>query len=181
MLPSQDFQQRFDGWNHRIYACKQHCSCMSRTIRRNAVEFLLGVQGVFTFGRDHEKRCAVRYLRKSSDCALVLAVVDAVHDVIERKVIPSSSHPVLVQAFSNGGSGVWEQTGSWLCKLCVEDSDFQSVWHQLAKSSKRIATRKRAKWQWRVSKKLTPNQSLHPRAVRHTSVVRVRWRVNFFR
>ena len=90
---------------------------------------------VFTFGREHERNCAVRYLRNADDAQLIINVVDAVHDILEGKVTPDSFGPAATLAFSNGGSGVWEQTGSWLRKLAARHPELESVWHELSQHS----------------------------------------------
>ena len=85
---------------------------------------------MFTFGRDHEKKLAVRNLRNPDDVQRATEVVDAVHNLIERKVSADSIRPIFVRAFSEGGSGVWEQTGSWLCKLSAESPELLPLWHE---------------------------------------------------
>lgn len=40
---------------------------------------------LFTFGREHERKCAVAYVRNPAQAELILQVVDAVHDFLEGK------------------------------------------------------------------------------------------------
>jgi hypothetical protein len=87
---------------------------------------------MFTFGRDHEKKCAVEYLRDPRQADLITTVVDAVHDVIEGKAIDGGIRPIVTRAFVEGGTGVWEQTGSWLRRLATENVDEKSLWQELA-------------------------------------------------
>jgi hypothetical protein len=89
---------------------------------------------MFTFGREHERECAVRYLRDKDDAHLITSVVDAVHDVLEGKSPPESVRPLAIRAFSDGGSGVWEQTGSWLRNIAAKYPDLSTVWLELSNS-----------------------------------------------
>jgi hypothetical protein len=89
---------------------------------------------MFTFGREHERECAVRYLRDPNQAHLITSVVDAVHDVLEGKSTPDSVRPLAIRAFTEGGSGVWEQTGSWLRKLAAKYPELDSVWRDLSHS-----------------------------------------------
>lgn len=89
---------------------------------------------MFTFGRDHERNCAIRNLRRPAEADRILGVVDAVHDVIDGAATIDSVRPIFVRSFSEGGSGVWEQTGSWLLKLSADQPTLSSVWYDLANS-----------------------------------------------
>jgi hypothetical protein len=90
---------------------------------------------VFTFGRDHERKCAVRYVRTPAQAEMIRQVVDAVHDLLEDKLTLTAIRPVLVHAFSAGGSGVWEQSGSWMRRIANENPTFEVVWRELALAS----------------------------------------------
>jgi hypothetical protein len=103
--------------------------------RASAVESLLGGKAVFTFGRDHEKKCAVAKLRKSDQAAILVGVVDAVHDLLEGKSSLDDMRPTLTNAFASGGTGVWESTGSWMRKIMGEHPTFATVWRELATHS----------------------------------------------
>jgi len=87
---------------------------------------------VFTFGRDHEKRCARQYVRAPDQCVLADEVVDAVHDLLESKKPYEEVARLLKRALSEGGSGVWEQAGGWILKLAREYSAFDAIWAELA-------------------------------------------------
>jgi hypothetical protein len=89
---------------------------------------------MFTFGREHELECAVRDLRDANQAHMITNVVDAVHDILEGKSTPESVRSIAIRAFTDGGSGVWEQTGSWLRKLTAEYPELESVWHELSNS-----------------------------------------------
>jgi hypothetical protein len=90
---------------------------------------------VFTFGRDHEKKCAAEKLRKPDQAAILVGVVDAVHDLLERKASLDEIRPTLTEAFSFGGTGVWESTGSWMRQIMTEHPAFAAVWRDLATHS----------------------------------------------
>ena len=87
---------------------------------------------MFTFGRQREKECAAYYLRNQDQLSLIEDVVDAVHDVIEDKREICDVHDVFEHAMINGGSGVWEQTASWITKLSMEHKDLLTVWRKLS-------------------------------------------------
>ena len=60
---------------------------------------------MFTFGREHEKKCEPRYVRNPEQVPLLLAVVDAVHDLIEDKGTEEALKKSLRKAFIEDGSG----------------------------------------------------------------------------
>jgi|AGTN01.1.fsa_nt_gi hypothetical protein len=90
---------------------------------------------MFTFGRDQEKICAGHYLSNQKQVDLIGAVIDAVHDLLEDKISKEALRPVLEQGFTEGGSGVWEQTGIWLRKLSDEFPEFATMWIDFADHS----------------------------------------------
>ena len=87
---------------------------------------------MFTFGRDHEKKCAAAKLRKPDQAAILVGVVDAVHDLLEGKSSLDDIRRILTNAFISGGTGVWESTGSWMRQIMSEHPPFASVWAELA-------------------------------------------------
>jgi hypothetical protein len=87
---------------------------------------------MFTLGRQREKEHATRNLRSDADKQLIEQVVDAVHDVLEKVKGPENVEPVLAEALVEGGSGAWEQTGSWMCQLAREHPSLTRLWLQLA-------------------------------------------------
>jgi len=91
---------------------------------------------MFTFGREHEKRCAAHYLRDPSQIGLIADVVDAVHDVLEGKCRVDDVRQTCSRAFCDGGSGVWEQTALWMTKLDREHPLLLSDWRTLAANKK---------------------------------------------
>lgn len=88
--------------------------------------------GMFTFGREHEKRHALRFVRDKEQAELISEVVDAVHDLIEGAAKPPYVAAVLKRAMIDGKSGVWEQTESWLRKLSVHYPAFPLAFEELA-------------------------------------------------
>lgn len=92
---------------------------------------------MFTFGREHEKKCALGHMRSKNakEVRLIIAVVDAVHDLLETNATEDAVRTILSQAFVEGGTGVWEQTGSWLRKLIKEYPRFESMWLEFANNA----------------------------------------------
>ena len=91
---------------------------------------------MFTIGRDREKRHAGKYIRDPKNFSIVHNVIDAVHDCLEGSEDDDSVRQVFRDAFFEGGSGAWEQAGSWLRKLCSEYPRFSDIWTELAKHPK---------------------------------------------
>jgi HEAT repeat protein len=87
---------------------------------------------MFTFGRDRERSCAVQYVRNPAERPLAEHLVDVIHDVLEGTADVKSLAVVLKHNLAEGGSGVWEQAGSWLRKLAVEYPELHQVWRDLA-------------------------------------------------
>ena len=82
---------------------------------------------VFTFGREHEQECARRNVRNPAQSGLVTELIDAVHDLLEAKASDERVRSAVRAAFVEGGSGVWDQAGSWLRKLCQEYPGFSAM------------------------------------------------------
>jgi HEAT repeat protein len=87
---------------------------------------------VFTFGRDHEKACAIQYVTDPAQHELVERLVDLVHDVLEGRAQLESLAGSLKHALREGGAGVWEQAGVWLRKMAAEYPELLHVWRDLA-------------------------------------------------
>jgi hypothetical protein len=87
---------------------------------------------MFTLGRQREKQHAAGYVRNEADTLVVGRVVDAAHDLIEGAASADAVAPVFADAFVDGGSGAWEQTGSWMRKLAREHPSLHQLWLQLA-------------------------------------------------
>jgi hypothetical protein len=87
---------------------------------------------MFTFGREHEKKCASTHVDDPSQIPNIHRVIDAVHDLLDGVAAEHEIAPVLADTFVNGGSGVWEQTGSWLAKLCPKYPTLSSLWLEFA-------------------------------------------------
>jgi hypothetical protein len=87
---------------------------------------------MFTIGRQREKQHAMRYLHNKAETVLVERVIDAAHDLIEGVASADAVASVFAEALVTGGGGVWEQTGSWICKLAREHPSLHQVWLLLA-------------------------------------------------
>jgi hypothetical protein len=73
---------------------------------------------MFTFGREHEKKCS-----ESRTAPLLLAVVDAVHDLIEGKGTKEALK-ITRKAFIEGGSGT---DGIWIAISSASSSSMADV------------------------------------------------------
>lgn len=91
---------------------------------------------IFTFGREHEKRCATSYVRKQDDRRLIESVIDSVHDVLEGAGSLSDLAIRFGDAFAMGGSGVWESAGSWIIKMSKEFPEIGRIWVDLSRHSR---------------------------------------------
>jgi hypothetical protein len=91
---------------------------------------------MFTFGREHEKKCEARYVRNPSQIPLLLSVVDAVHDLIEGKGTEEDLKESLRKAFVEGGAGVWENTEKWLRKSSEDYPGVLELWSEFANHPK---------------------------------------------
>jgi hypothetical protein len=87
---------------------------------------------MFTFGREHEKKCALAYIHDPRQAFLLLAVVDAVHDLIEGKKTAAATLDVFRRAFVEGKSGIWESTGTWIRKTAGDYPELISLWEEFA-------------------------------------------------
>jgi len=87
---------------------------------------------VFTFGREHERKCEAAYVRKPDQIPLLMAVVDAVHDLIEGSGTEANLAVALRSAFTEGGAGVWENAGKWLRKSSEDYPAVLDLWREFA-------------------------------------------------
>lgn len=87
---------------------------------------------MFTFGREKEKKHALTYVRSPDDAILIERLIDIVHDLLEDSGSFDSLSPILTETFVKGGTGVWEQTGSWICKLSPGSAMVAGLWLQLS-------------------------------------------------
>lgn len=87
---------------------------------------------MFTFGREHEKKCAVAYLRNPQQAVLISDVIDSVHDLLDGTASIEKLADAIRIAFVRGGSGVWEGAGSWLRKTSAHYPSLVSLWDELA-------------------------------------------------
>ena len=89
---------------------------------------------IFTFGREHERKCEARYVRDKRQIPMLLAVVDAVHDLIEGHGTVEALEGHLRVAFVSGGSGVWNNAEKWLRKCSSEYPSLLGLWPEFAAS-----------------------------------------------
>ena len=88
---------------------------------------------MFTFGREHEIKHAIQFIGNADKAALLINTINAVHDFLEQRITAEAAKEVFKIAFSEGKSGVWESTGSWIRKLSLEHREFLEVWEALSK------------------------------------------------
>jgi len=87
---------------------------------------------IFTFGREHEKKCEARYVRDKTQIPLLLSVVDSVHDLIEGHGTEAALADVIRIAFIEGGAGVWGNADKWLRKCSPDYPALQKLWLEFA-------------------------------------------------
>lgn len=87
---------------------------------------------MFTIGREQEKEHARKFLGESSDPAVLEAVIDVVHDLIEGGAVTDTTRAAFRSGFIDGGGGTWESTGSWLAKTVREVPSLESLWIEFA-------------------------------------------------
>lgn len=91
---------------------------------------------MFTIGREREKEHAKQFISDASNYPAINAVIDAVHDCLDRTDDSIRVREAFCHAFLESGSGVWEQTGSWLRKLTKERPEYSDLWEEFAESPK---------------------------------------------
>ncbi|MFZ6655334.1 hypothetical protein [Undibacterium sp. TJN19] len=91
---------------------------------------------MFTFGREHEKRCDSKYVRNPSQVVLLLNVIDAVHDLLEDKGSEDHLVHALRVAMTDGGAGVWENAAKWLRLSSGDYPQVLKLWPELAQHPK---------------------------------------------
>lgn len=87
---------------------------------------------MFTFGREHEKKCAASYCRSHGEAQKLLSVIDAVHDLIDCGRAPSEVLDTFRVGFTEGGVRAWEGTGTWLRKSGPQFPELLSLWEEFA-------------------------------------------------
>lgn len=88
---------------------------------------------MFTFGRDHEIKHVITRFGSEEKAALVVNVVNAVHDVLEGKAPPDHVEEPIKRAFIEGAAGTWESAGSWLLNLQGDFPFLEHIWFDLVK------------------------------------------------
>lgn len=87
---------------------------------------------MFTFGRSHEVSVALRRHGGPGEADTVVAVVEAVHDLLEGKVELPAVLEVIRGAIVEGRRDVWDAAGTWLLKLEKDYPRSVDLWHELA-------------------------------------------------
>lgn len=100
--------------------------------------------GIFTFGRAHELKCAVTDLRDPAQKALMAAVIDAAHDLLEGKVEEAVFIDACRTGFLAGKRAVWDRTESWIRKFSGQYPAVLRLWPEFASHAD-------AEIRWRVA------------------------------
>ena len=87
---------------------------------------------MLTLGREREKASAASYVRDPTQVAVIHGVIDAAHDLLEGSTTEEAISRVIRNALVSGGSGVWEQAGSWLLKLSTQFESLSDIWRDIA-------------------------------------------------
>lgn len=87
---------------------------------------------MFTFGREHEKQCEARYVRNAEQVPLLMAIIDAVHDLIEGIGSEQALSAALREGFIDGGTGVWEGAARWIRKCSTAYPSVLGLWSEFA-------------------------------------------------
>lgn len=102
---------------------------------------------IFTFGREHEKKCSARNFRGKTqlpDVPLLMNVIDDVHDLIDDKGSIDTVMESCRIAFTEGGRVAWGQTEYWIRKCSEEHPKIIPLWYE-------FADHPNAEIRWRVS------------------------------
>lgn len=91
---------------------------------------------MFTFGREHELKCARAAFKSDSDADLMLEVVNTIHDLLENKIDFKSAEIVLKKGVIEGNRATWDKIGSWLLKMSKDFPEIENTWKELAKNPK---------------------------------------------
>jgi hypothetical protein len=100
--------------------------------------------GIFTFGREHEMKCALRHVRDPAQAPLLASVVDRAHDLLEGKGSEADFIHALRTAFLEGGRSVWGNTEQWIRKFSDDYPALLDLWTEFASSP-------RSEIRWRVA------------------------------
>lgn len=91
---------------------------------------------MFTFGREHELKCARDAFKSDNDAELMLQVVNAIHDLLDKKIDFTEAEIVLKKGIVEGNRATWDKTGSWLLKMSKDFPETEDTWKELAKHPK---------------------------------------------
>ena len=91
---------------------------------------------MFTFGREHELKCARAAFKSDKEAELMLLVVNTIHDLLEKKINYTEAQEVLFRGFTEGNRATWDKTGSWILKMRKDYPETEHLWKELAINSK---------------------------------------------
>lgn len=87
---------------------------------------------MFTFGRDHEIKTALRRHGGADSAGQVVDIVNAIHDLQENKCALEDVESVIRLALVEGRRDIWVAAGTWLLKLQGDYPTSRQVWTDLA-------------------------------------------------
>ena len=88
---------------------------------------------MFTFGRKTETDVVLRRHGGPEKAGMMVAVVDAVHDLLEGKASVEDVEKVITSAIVEGRRDIWDAAGTWLLKVQKYYPSVGRVWLELAK------------------------------------------------
>ncbi len=91
---------------------------------------------MFTFGREHELKCARAAFKSDNDAELMLQVVNSIHDLLDKKIKYADAELILKMGITEGNRATWDGTGSWLLKMSKDFPETENTWKELAEHPK---------------------------------------------
>lgn len=88
---------------------------------------------MFTFGRKTETDVVLRRHGGPEKAEMVVAIVDAVHNLLEGSATLEDVEKVITFALVEGRRDIWDAAGTWLLKVQKHYPSIGHVWLDLAK------------------------------------------------
>lgn len=91
---------------------------------------------MFTFGREKEIEVVHRRHGGDRDATQIIAVVNAIHDLLEGKLDIVEVEKAIKTAITEGRRDIWDAAGTWLLKSHKTYPSTKKVWGELAEHPK---------------------------------------------